>query len=264
MACRRRTGIRVGFSAANWRLCLEATPPLLCSMVMLTAACFGQTAPNERPFAASKAEVDRALRSMQAAGGGRLPTLEGFIAEQSLPTDHLQRPHYTYSLDVLPKPSGSLVRVRAHITAWFAAPRLGSPATASSRRMADWKRICSNAWKTGLGKSPVARPQRMFKRCRLNLLSESLFAVPRPGAVSLPSRSSADSSTSDSSTPVQHLEATIPLVMFRRCANKRRTGRSFAQSDPPDRSGRGEEPEDSGVFAPIRARRGLVPGRCSG
>jgi len=134
MACRRRTGIRVGFSAANWRLCLEATPPPFVLDVMLTAACFGQTAPNERPFAASKAEVDRALRSMQAAGGGRLPTLEGFMLSKAY-HGPLQRPHYTYSLDVLPKPSGSLVRVRAHITAGSPAPRLGSPAT---RARVEW------------------------------------------------------------------------------------------------------------------------------
>jgi len=169
---------------------------------MLTAACFGQTAPNERPFAASKAEVDRALRSMQAAGGGRLPTLEGFIAEQSLPLDHLQRPHYTYSLDVLPKPSGSLVRVRAHITAWFAGPTAGQ---SGYRELASNGRLETDLFERledWLGQKSSGPPAADVQTMSAKTSSPNpLFAVPRPGAVSLPSRSSADSSTSDSSTP---------------------------------------------------------------
>jgi len=76
----------------------------------------------ERSYAAPKAEVDAALKSLQATAGGRLPTLDGFIAEQSLPLDRLQRPHYAYSVEVVPKAAGVVVRVRARITAWFAGP----------------------------------------------------------------------------------------------------------------------------------------------
>jgi hypothetical protein len=174
---------------------------LLCSMVMLTAACFGQTAPNERPFAASKAEVDSALRSLQAAAGGRLPTLEGFIAEQSLPLDHLQRPHYTYSLDVLPRPSGSLVRVRAHITAWFAGPTAGH---SGYRELASNGRLETDLFERledWLGQKSGGPPAANVQTTSAKTAPNPLFAVPRPGAVSLPSRSTADSSTSDSSTP---------------------------------------------------------------
>ena len=171
-------------------------------MVMLTAACFGQTAPNERPFVASKPEVDSALRSLQAAAGGRLPTLEGFIAEQNLPLDHLQRPHYTYSLDVLPRPSGSLVRVRAHITAWFAGPTAGQ---SGYRELASNGRLETDLFERledWLGQKSGGPPAANVQKTSAKTASPNpLFAVPRPGAVSLPSRSSADSSTSDFSTP---------------------------------------------------------------
>jgi hypothetical protein len=169
--------------------------------MMLAAVSFGQTAPNERTLAASKLEVESALRSLQAAAGGRLPTLEGFIAEQSLPLDHLQRPHYTYSVDVLPKAPGSLVRVRAHITAWFAGPTAGQSGyrelasngrleTDLFERLEDWL-----AQKSGV--APAATAQATPAK---TAPPNPLFAAPRLGAVSVPSRSSAESSVSDSST----------------------------------------------------------------
>jgi len=239
---------------------------LLCSMVVLTAACFGQTAPNERPFVASKPEVDSALRSLQAAAGGRLPTLEGFIAEQNLPLDHLQRPHYTYSLDVLPRPSGSLVRVRAHITAWFAGPTAGESGyrelasngrleTDLFERLEDWLGQKS-------GGPPAANVQKTSaKTASPNPLLLCRVRAPfrfRPAVRPILQRLIFQ-------PPVQHLEATIPLVMLRRCANKRRTLEEVLrnQTQPTDLAAV-RKTEYSGVFAPIRARRGLVPGRCSG
>jgi hypothetical protein len=173
----------------------------LCSTVILAAACFGQATTQERPFTASKAEVDRALRSLQAAAGGRLPTLDGFVAEQSLPLDHLQRPHYTFELDVLPKPSGSLVRVRAHITAWFAGPTAGQ---SGYRELASNGRLETDLFERledWLGNRSGGPPAASIPTTPAKIASPKLFAVPRPGAVSLPSRGSTEASTSDSATP---------------------------------------------------------------
>jgi hypothetical protein len=79
--------------------------------------------PNERAFPQSKAEVEKALRSLQASVAGRLPSLEGFAqpAEHSL--DRYQRGYFQSSVQVSALPSGgSQVKVTVKITAWYADP----------------------------------------------------------------------------------------------------------------------------------------------
>ncbi|HZQ21817.1 MAG TPA: hypothetical protein VFA89_03375 [Terriglobales bacterium] len=90
--------------------------------VLLGPCAAAQPAPYERTFPLPKADVENALRSMQAYSGGRLPVLEGFVesGEQSL--DSFGQPFYQYSIKLTAiSPNETLVRVTAKVTAWFSS-----------------------------------------------------------------------------------------------------------------------------------------------
>jgi hypothetical protein len=185
-------------------------------IVALAVAALGQNGPQERSFTASKTAVDAALRGLQLGAGGRLPTVDGFIAEQSLAPERLERPRYTYSVDVLAKPSGSLVRVRAHITAWFAgatAAQSGYRELASNGRLeADLLERLEDALalKGGVAAS-IARPAASSDTVPATVppvkaaASNPMFTAPRPGAVALPPRNSGEAAADDSSGYAQTL-----------------------------------------------------------
>jgi len=83
----------------------------------------GQGAPNERTFAQSKSEIDKALQGLQSAAAGRLPVLDGFVVPGNRPLDRFQRGYYQCVVEVTSLSSGgSRVRVSAKVTAWFADP----------------------------------------------------------------------------------------------------------------------------------------------
>jgi hypothetical protein len=81
-----------------------------------------QAVPYARTFPKSKEEVDQALKDLQAYAGQKLPIVDGFVAttaDQSL--NRYERAFYQFSIDLLPgSPSGTVVRVTAKITAWYA------------------------------------------------------------------------------------------------------------------------------------------------
>jgi len=82
-----------------------------------------QTAPYERTYPQSKAAVEKALRDLQSAKAGRLPTLDGFADPGDRPLDNFQRGYYQCAVQVSSAPSGgSVVRVSAKLTAWYADP----------------------------------------------------------------------------------------------------------------------------------------------
>jgi hypothetical protein len=82
-----------------------------------------QGGPYERTFPQSKMTVEQALKGIQAAMAGHLPTLEGFALPKDQPLDHYQRSYYQSSVQVIPTSSGgSLVRVTTKVTAWYADP----------------------------------------------------------------------------------------------------------------------------------------------
>ena len=87
-----------------------------------------QNAPAERTFRASKDDVEKALRDMQAYTGGRLPILEGFVVPAEYPLDRYKHGYYQYSLDLgSVSPDQTRVRVTAKITAWFSGDSSSSP-----------------------------------------------------------------------------------------------------------------------------------------
>lgn len=82
-----------------------------------------QAVPYAGTFAKSKDEVDKALKEMQAYAGQKLPVVDGFVATGDQPLDRFERAFYQFSIDLLPAGSGgTIVRVSAKITAWYADP----------------------------------------------------------------------------------------------------------------------------------------------
>ena len=70
----------------------------------------------------SPAPVKAALQNLGAYSGGRLPSLEGFIKLEGVHLEEYQRPFYEYKLELVPSSTNkTLVRVRAHVTAWQGA-----------------------------------------------------------------------------------------------------------------------------------------------
>ncbi len=162
------------------------------------------SARTERSYAASKVEVDAALKSLEATAGGRLPTLDGFIGEQSLPLDRLQHPHYAYLVEVVPKASGVVVSVRARITAWFSGPSVAQSGyrvlPSNGRLESDLLERLEDALAqksrapaaTAAAPAAAAPPQAADAKAAA---PNALFTSARPRAA-LPPRSSVDSSAS--------------------------------------------------------------------
>jgi hypothetical protein len=91
---------------------------------LLFLACAATTLPQAVPYARSyakpKAEVEQALKELQAYSGQKLPILDGFVAPGSKSLDHYERGFYQYSIELLPGDAGAtVVRLSAKITAWY-------------------------------------------------------------------------------------------------------------------------------------------------
>jgi hypothetical protein len=97
---------------------------LLASIVLLlfASSAFGQAAPAEKVFNMPKARVDKALQDLHASTSGRLPTLDGFV-DASNALEHYERGFYQCEIvSSANSGGGTLVRVTAKITAWYADP----------------------------------------------------------------------------------------------------------------------------------------------
>lgn len=82
-----------------------------------------QAAPVERRFAQSKTEIETALKALQENMAGRLPVLDGFAKPSEHPLDRYQRGYYQAAAEIVPNSSGgSIVRIRAKVTAWYSDP----------------------------------------------------------------------------------------------------------------------------------------------
>jgi hypothetical protein len=96
---------------------------LLISSISIPSLAAAQVVPYAGTFAKSKDEVDKALKEMQAYAGQKLPVVDGFVATGDQPLDRFERSFYQFSIDLLPTGSGgTIVRVIAKITAWYADP----------------------------------------------------------------------------------------------------------------------------------------------
>lgn len=92
-------------------------------LVLASVPASAQTTTVGRTLPVSKAQLEKALHSLPAYPGGKLPVLDGFVAangEQAL--DRYKRAYYQYSLQARPAGANQVeVRVTAKITAWYAS-----------------------------------------------------------------------------------------------------------------------------------------------
>lgn len=92
-----------------------------CVLVLLLAVgVHAQSKAQERAFPASPADVERALRSLQAYATSKLPTLYGFVTTQEPNLDRYSQGYYQFSITATPRASGETsVQVMAKVTAWY-------------------------------------------------------------------------------------------------------------------------------------------------
>jgi hypothetical protein len=96
---------------------------LVCVAIAMLSSSHSdaQSMPYERTFKQSKVTVDKTLKSLQSSASGRLPVLDGFTVPGDRSPDHFQRGFYQCAIQTSSTPSGgTLVRVNAKITAWYA------------------------------------------------------------------------------------------------------------------------------------------------
>jgi hypothetical protein len=88
---------------------------------LVASLAIAQAVPYARTFPRSKAEVELALKDMQASAGQKLPIVDGFVGAAPQPLDQYERAFYQFSIEVLPGTSSdsAIVQVSAKITAWY-------------------------------------------------------------------------------------------------------------------------------------------------
>jgi hypothetical protein len=104
---------------------LRALPVVFCTIMSMAFAppSRAQSIPYERTFPESKAMVEKILKELQSSTAGHLPVLAGFTVPGNRPLDRFQRGYYQCAAQISSTPSGgSIVRVRATITAWYKDP----------------------------------------------------------------------------------------------------------------------------------------------
>jgi hypothetical protein len=95
--------------------------------------------PYARSFAKRQADVEQALKDLQAYSGQKLPILDGFVAAGAKPLEQYERGFYQFTIEVLPGEAGAtVVRLSAKITAWYAdrdVAKSGYEESESNRRL---------------------------------------------------------------------------------------------------------------------------------
>jgi hypothetical protein len=97
--------------------------PIASLLALSGAGAFAQSqsVPYARSFNKSKANVEQALKDLEAYSGQKLPVLDGFVAAADQPLDRYERGFYQFSIELIPGESGAtLARITAKITAWYA------------------------------------------------------------------------------------------------------------------------------------------------
>ena len=106
--------------------CRRALAGLLALLLVtgvLTAQETEQPA-QEREFPASTLAVKTALQQLGAYQGAKLPTLDGFIRLERAGAGPFERPYYEFKIElVTASPEKTLVRVKAHVSAWYNDPQ---------------------------------------------------------------------------------------------------------------------------------------------
>jgi hypothetical protein len=211
--------MKLRWGARDYLLALCGCLVILCTMVAWT-----QSNPAERTYPQSKAAIEKALKAMQANMAGHLPILEGFANAGDHPLDRYQRCYYQATAEVVSHPSGgSLVRIKAKVTAWYSDPssshsgyqlltsngRLESDlldqlaeqlaATPSEKEVTDSAMVKASPEDSKDERPPAPEPTRKFPETNSTISS----SVKEWAA----SASTADKSTESSSKPDSSLKA---------------------------------------------------------
>ena len=111
---------------------IRRTKTTLCSLFLLSALALAVFSPCvvrsqevrfERRFPNGKPDVDSAIQQLQGSFRGRIPILEGFVTSPSDPLDRFDRGYYECAAQTsLDASGGTVVRISAKITAWYADP----------------------------------------------------------------------------------------------------------------------------------------------
>ena len=98
---------------------LLGVAPVGIFFAFLAGTAVGETHAVERTFRAPKKTIEKALKQLQPAMSGHLPTLEGFVFVGEHPLPRYQRAFYQCTAQVSETPGGSVVRISANVTAWY-------------------------------------------------------------------------------------------------------------------------------------------------
>lgn len=111
----------MSLSGPSWYLKPRQFVAATVLSALLIPIAIAQAVPYARTFPRSKAEVELALKDMQARAGQKLPIVDGFVGEAPQPLDQYERAFYQFSIEVLPGASSgaTVVQVSAKITAWY-------------------------------------------------------------------------------------------------------------------------------------------------
>jgi len=119
----------------------RAAQTILLVAIFLTRSqlAAGKAVPYARSFAKRQADVEQALKDLQAYSGQKLPILDGFVAAGAKPLEQYERGFYQFTIEVLPGEAGAtVVRLSAKIAAWYAdrdVAKSGYEVLASNRRL---------------------------------------------------------------------------------------------------------------------------------
>jgi hypothetical protein len=98
--------------------------PVAFALLLISIAAWtvrGQDGSYARSFAKPKADIEQALKELQAYSGQKLPILDGFVVAGDKPLDRYERGYYQFAVEVLPgEASSTVLRLSAKITAWYA------------------------------------------------------------------------------------------------------------------------------------------------
>lgn len=102
---------------------------LVCLLVVILAigilnAQQSEQLPQEREYPVAALAVKTALQQMGAYQGAKLPSLDGFIRLERAGAGPYERPYYEYKIELVTvSPEKTLVRVKAHVSAWYTDPQ---------------------------------------------------------------------------------------------------------------------------------------------
>jgi hypothetical protein len=103
--------------------------PCALALILVGALSIGaiavraQAVPYAKTFQRPQADVEAALKELQAYSGQKLPIVDGFVGTADHPLDRYQRAFYQFTIDIFPNTaSATIVRLTAKVTAWYADP----------------------------------------------------------------------------------------------------------------------------------------------